>query len=237
MTLIVAVLFGIAVWLWLPPSDDRRLRTLFAVQRAERASSPLLVPLALLVFGVGMSIALGSLLGIALGVAGALAFPRVMARLDGRAARERAQRLRRQAPQAADLLAATLASGAPVAHAVGVVARSMDPPMAEVLGAVTAALDLGATSAEAWRLADPGGDLAEISAGFDRSARSGAPMADVLAGVASDLRRRHRHSVEVDARVAGVKAIAPLAACFLPAFLLVGAVPIVASFATGLFGQ
>jgi pilus assembly protein TadC len=100
---------------------------------------------------------------------------------------------------------------------------------------VATALDLGASVDEAWSMADPQRQLAQIADGFQRSARSGAPLADVLTGIAGDLRRHHRQSVEVQARIAGVRAIAPLAVCFLPAFLLVGAVPIVASFATGLF--
>lgn len=237
MTLLIGVLCACAVWLWLPPADTGRLRRLFGRERPERKSSPVLVPAALLVFGVGMTVALGSIVGIVLGAAAAIAFPRVVHRIEGRADRERRDRLRRQAPDAADLLAATLASGAPVGQAVAVVAEATDAPMAGVLATVASALDLGATPAEAWGMADPDGDLAEIASGFERSARSGAPMAEVLAGVAGDLRRRHRQSVEVDARVAGVRAIAPLAACFLPAFMLVGAVPIVASFASGLFGR
>lgn len=237
MTFLAAMLLALAVWLWLPPSDGRRLRSLFGSTRQPRSSSPLLVPMALVVFGLGMSLMLGSLLGVGLGIAAAIAFPRVMSRLDGRSERARVAQLHRQLPQVADLLAATLASGAPVGRAVQVVARAVDAPISEVLTTVSSALDLGATVEQAWQLADSDGVMRDLSMGFERSARSGAPMSDVLSGIASDLRRRHRQSVEVDARVAGVKAIAPLAACFLPAFMLVGAVPIVASFATGLFSS
>ena len=235
MTLVIAVLMGSAMWLWMAPRDDTRIRALFAVHTPVRTSSPLLVPLALVVFGLGMTVLVGSVLGIALGVAAAIAFPRVTRHVEGRAERARRQRLARQAPDAAELLAATLAAGAPVRRAIGVVAAAIDAPMADVLGTAASALDLGASIDEAWALADPQGLLADIADGFRRSARSGAPLADVLSGIADDLRRRHRQSVEVRARIAGVRAIAPLAVCFLPAFLLVGAVPIVASFATGLF--
>ena len=67
-----------------------------------------------------------------------------------------------------------------------------------------------------------------------RSAASGAPLAGVLARVAEDLRRDRQQVVEVAARAAGVRAVAPLGACFLPAFVLVGVVPVVVSLATGL---
>lgn len=233
--LLIALLSGLAMWVWLMPRDDSRIRAVFGVEKQSRPSSPILVPLALVMFGIGMTILLGSALGILLGVAAAVAFPRAMRHVEGRAERARRERLSRQAPDAADLLAATLASGAPIRRALGVVAAAVDEPMGDVLATVASALDLGASIDEAWALGDPQGQLAEIANGFRRSARSGAPLADVLSGIAGDLRRRHRQSVEVQARVAGVRAIAPLAACFLPAFLLVGAVPIVASFATGLF--
>jgi hypothetical protein len=55
-------------------------------------------------------------------------------------------------------------------------------------------------------------------------------MALVIAGVSSDARREHRSRVEIAARSAGVKAVAPLAACFLPAFFLMGVAPIIAAF-------
>jgi hypothetical protein len=62
-----------------------------------------------------------------------------------------------------------------------------------------------------------------------RSLDTGAPMADGLRLLASDLRRAHRAAVERKARGVGVRAAAPLGLCFLPAFVLVGIVPTVVS--------
>jgi len=42
-------------------------------------------------------------------------------------------------------------------------------------------------------------------------------------------------ALEARARAAGVRSVAPLALCFLPAYLLVGVVPVVAGFAGDLF--
>jgi hypothetical protein len=47
-----------------------------------------------------------------------------------------------------------------------------------------------------------------------------------------ELRREHQRRVERAARSAGVKAVIPLAVCFLPAFFALGVVPIVASLAS-----
>jgi hypothetical protein len=51
------------------------------------------------------------------------------------------------------------------------------------------------------------------------------------------VRRRHRREVEVAARSAGIRAVGPLAACFLPAFLLVGTMPVIASMGEVVLGR
>jgi Flp pilus assembly protein TadB len=149
--------------------------------------------------------------------------------------RLRQEQLARQAPELADLLGAMVASGATSTGALRAAALAIGEPARTTLAPVVAALDLGAAPADAWAPAAVG-PLAPIAGCFSRSASTGAPMMSVLAGVAADLRRKHRLAVEVRARAAGVRAVAPLAACFLPAFLLVGVAPIVASLASGLLG-
>ena len=60
-----------------------------------------------------------------------------------------------------------------------------------------------------------------------RSESSGASVADTVARLSEDLGRNHRAEVEDLARSVGVKAAVPLGVCLLPAFLLVGIVPVV----------
>ena len=60
-------------------------------------------------------------------------------------------------------------------------------------------------------------------------------MSDALEAAAVALRKTHVAAVETRARAAGVRSGAPLALCFLPAYLLVGVVPVVAGFAGDLF--
>jgi len=71
---------------------------------------------------------------------------------------------------------------------------------------------------------------------MQRSAESGAPLAEGLSRLAEDRRRERRTQTQVRARNVGVKAAGPLAACFLPAFMLVGVVPTVAGSFQRLFG-
>jgi len=115
------------------------------------------------------------------------------------------------------------------------VAQAVGEPAAQSLLRVDAALSLGASAQTAWATAQVDVEFSRIAAAFQRSASSGAPLADVFVGVGNDERRRKRMAVEVAARSAGVRAVAPLAACYLPAFVLLGIVPIVASMATDMF--
>ena len=61
-----------------------------------------------------------------------------------------------------------------------------------------------------------------------RAAESGASVADAMARLADDLRLSSRAAVEARARAVGVRAALPLGVCLLPAFVLLGVVPLVA---------
>ncbi len=134
-----------------------------------------------------------------------------------------------------DLLAATLASGASMTSAVDAVRHAVGGPAAQTLARVDRALVLGTPMSHVWTTAHAEPAFARIAAAFERSSESGAPVAELLIGVASDERRKKRRTVEVAARGAGVRSVMPLAACYLPAFMLLGVIPVVASMATSLF--
>jgi Flp pilus assembly protein TadB len=231
-----AVLAACAAWLLSAPPPERRLARLLSddARVPSRGPSGLPVALAAAVAGLGAWVVVGGLPGAVLGVVVALAVPRAARRLEPRAARARREELERQAPLLADLLAATLASGAPMRSALLAAGDAIGAPMAEAIRPVVAAIDLGADPAAAWLSVSDVPALEPVVAALIRSSESGAPMSTVLARIAEDMRRDRQRTVEVAARSAGVRAVAPLAACFLPAFLLTGVVPVVASLAEGL---
>ena len=237
MTILVAGLCALAAWLAVPPTPTARLRALCA-EGVRRPGRPRAVPpwLAALAAGVGTAVLAGPVAGMLVGLGAFALLPRVAARLQSDAVAGRHRALQRQLPDAVDLLAATLAAGAPIASAIRAVGEAQVEPLHAELGRVAAALELGAPAAEAWRAADAVDGLAEVAGAFRRSAQSGAPLSELLSGLAADLRLRRRTAVEVAAREAGVRAFAPLAACFLPAFVLVAGVPTVVAMAasTGL---
>lgn len=140
-----------------------------------------------------------------------------------------------QAPVVADLLATAIAAGATVPEAMSVVAQAVGEPMRGRLHAVITAMQMGADPHSAWSSWLDELALSPIAQSIIRSQHSGSPLSTVLDAAASDMRQTYRSDVEARARAAGVRAVAPLALCYLPAYLLVGVVPVVAGFASALF--
>ncbi len=62
-----------------------------------------------------------------------------------------------------------------------------------------------------------------------RAIESGASVSDALQRLAEDLHASARLEAETKARAVGVRAAAPLGLCLLPAFVLIGVVPLVGS--------
>jgi len=235
VSLLIAGLVGVSVWLAIRPPAHRRLLRIGLTEgrvRAKGAFSPAVAAWAL---GIAVALLMASPVGVVVAVVTALVARRAVARLESRSSRERRLRLVAQMPSVCDLLAAVLASGAPIAQAIGAVADASGSPAADSLGRVHAALQLGAAPPAAWQQAGVDVEFTRVAAAFERSARSGAPIVDVLVGLADDERLRRRRTIEIAARSAGVRAVAPLAACFLPAFILLGIVPVIASMATQMF--
>lgn len=202
---------------------------------APRNTFPATTAAAVVVAAVASVLLVGGALGIVIAVACVLGVPRLAKRLEPRSSRDRRARLTAQAPLVADLLAATMAAGSPVRVAVAAVSHAVGEPARSAVRPVVAALDLGADVRTAWQPLVHDDSLGAIAVAMVRSADSGASLSSVLSRIADDLRREHQVSVHVAARAAGVKAVLPLAACFLPAFVLLGIVPVVASLAGGLF--
>lgn len=231
---LAVVLLSGAAWLAATGAAEPRLMRVLghdsAVPRPEGMRRGVTTMAALLA-GAACWLVVGGVVGAGIGLAIAVLAPRWVARLESRDERDRRDRLVRQAPLFADLLSATLASGATLRSALSAAADSVGDPTASAVRPVVAAIDLGADPSTAWRSV-PGVDAhAAIVEALARSADTGASASDLLARIAVDLRRDHAVRVEVAARAAGVRAVAPLAACFLPAFLLLGVVPVVASLA------
>lgn len=141
----------------------------------------------------------------------------------------------RELPAALDLLAACLAAGATPPHALAAVGEAFDGEVGDKLSAVARSSMLGAPVETAWSgcLGDP--QWAPIARAVMRAHHSGAALTDVLVHLADDRRRALRTDAQAAAERAGIAIVLPLGACFLPAFVLVGVVPVVAGFAHALW--
>jgi len=237
MKILIAVLMGTAAWLWIRPTSRRRLHLVVPAQQSTVSFQLPMRAIAAVVLGAGIAFVVGSLPGVVLGTLAAVGAHRFFGRLESRADRERKNALVSQVPIVCDLLSATLASGASLSSALVAVAFAVRAPASESLLRVDAAMRMGASQQTAWIAAKVDPEFSRLAAAFQRSASSGAPVAEVFAGIGDDERRRKRMTVEVAARSAGVRSVAPLAACYLPAFILLGIVPVVASMATDMFSH
>jgi Flp pilus assembly protein TadB len=207
---------------------------------------------------VSLSPAPAALAALAAGAAAVLAFPAPRripgpAETDGRpgarrarrpersrtrrAERLRSERIQAGLPVAVDLLAAVLRAGIPFGQALDMVARALVGPGGEELSTGAERLRLGAEPAGLWNQGGGRGDrasapLVELGRALARAERSGAPLADLLDRLAADARRTAQTSAQARAQRTGVLVVLPLGLCFLPAFVLIGVVPMAAGLLT-----
>jgi len=140
-------------------------------------------------------------------------------------------------PQVCDLLAVCLEAGLPLRAAVAVVGDAVDEPLRGVLGQIGAQVGLGTDEGAAWAdaaAAEPA--LAGLCREVARSVVSGTTLAKTMRALGADARRESLAAKEVRAKRVGVRSVLPLMVCFLPAFLLLGVVPIIGGVAAHLFG-
>lgn len=149
-------------------------------------------------------------------------------RMEPPSVRRRRERLAASVPHAVDLLAACLSAGLSPSAAVEQITAAVDDPLAGEFAALSSRLRLGVDPGTVWRDLATHPQLGGLGRTISRAVDSGASVAHAMLRLADDLRQRNRAEVETRARAVGVKAALPLGVCLLPAFVLVGVVPLVA---------
>lgn len=228
-TLLSAVLAGTSAALLVRPVGVRRPRD--ASPASARAGPPdrLLPGVAGVSAGVVALVLVGGPLGPVAGVLAGVGGWHAVRRMEPPQVRRRRERLEAGLPHAVDLLAACLAAGHEPGRALGEVSRVLDGPVAEELTAITFRLRLGVDPVTVWRSVARHPQLGALGRCVARAVESGAPVSEAMSRLAEDTRREARARMEARARAVGVKAALPLGVCMLPAFVLVGVVPLVAS--------
>lgn len=152
-----------------------------------------------------------------------------LGRLEPAARRRDRERVVAMLPLAADLLTAALAAGCPPAAAAETVGAAIGGPLGRALVDAAAAASVGVEPGRAWSdlAADP--TVRPLARALTAAMTRGTSPSPVLTRVSADARDAARWAGEARARSLGARAAAPLGLCFLPAFVLVGVVPIVAT--------
>jgi Flp pilus assembly protein TadB len=187
-----------------------------------------------LLAGVAAALLLGGPAGLAAApVAGAATWVVIERAEPGHVRRDR-DLARRDLPHVVGLLADALRSGQPPDDALAVVARALPGPAATRLADLVPRLRLGVDPARVWAdlAADPA--LGPLGRALARTHRTGASVVPAVERLAHELSRSARAEVEDRARAVGVKAAVPLGLCLLPAFVLIGIVPVVAALLSSL---
>jgi len=176
-------------------------------------------------------VVIGGLLGVVIGLVGAVLSWRAVSRLESPAAARHRQELTRDLPTAVHLLGACLAAGSAVGSALAAVAESMPGAVGDELALIQRRLHWGVDPATVWRTVD--GPLEPLGRSMARAHESGASVRHAVDRLNQELRHETRARADSRARAVEVRAAAPLGLCFLPAFVLIGVVPMVA----GLFSS
>ena len=219
-----------------PRSRLRQLRTASSGDAVRRQlwNTGLTRRAAPLGFGVAAWAVVGGWPGLLAGAVAAALAPRFLARLASRADERVAAELSASLPLAACLIGACLRAGRPVADSVAAVGRAMPGELGERLAEVAAGLDMGAPPAAAWVPLTRHPATARAGRTLVRALESGAPAAEAMEALAEHARTAARAHALQRARAVGVQATLPLGLCFLPAFVAVGLVPVIASVMSGM---
>jgi len=133
-----------------------------------------------------------------------------------------------------DLCAAAIRGGAAVPAALAITGRHLGGTEGDALLQVGTALSLGATWDSAWAGAPV--SVAALGRVLGVGREAGASPGPQLRAAAARLRRERRAHVRAAAGALGVRLTLPLGLCFLPAFVLLGLVPVVLGLAGDLLG-
>jgi Flp pilus assembly protein TadB len=144
----------------------------------------------------------------------------------------RAARMDEELPQLLDLLAAASHAGLGGPLALRRAVDAVRGPLADELGLVLAAVDLGGRWREELRSAADRLELPDLQravTALGRTETLGSSLSDAITELASRVREARRATMTERARKAPVKMLFPLVFLVLPAFLLLTVVPVLLS--------
>jgi hypothetical protein len=199
--------------------------------RAPLHRSPVALRCGCLLTGVLLTTAGLGVAGVVVGLVLAAVLPGVVARSEPPEVAAVRREIAAGLPLAADLLSAALRGGAEPGWALERVGSAVGGALGDRLLVAARALTLGADPGAAWQpaLAAGGEVLGPLADAFAAAWTDGSALSDRVELVAGQAREAAAATALTGAERAGVRAVAPLGLCFLPAFVAVGVVPVVAA--------
>lgn len=130
-----------------------------------------------------------------------------------------------------DLLGAALSAGAGIPRAIEATGRALGGPEGLALSSVAAALVLGAPWETAWSAAPA--RFAPLAGALRPAWTHGAAPREALRVAGLQISQDTDARARTEAARLGVRLVLPLGLCFLPAFVLIGLVPVLLSLGSG----
>lgn len=192
-----------------------------------RRLRPLLAPLTLLAAWV----ILGGVAGAGAGLAAGVWAWRVLGRATSPLERRRAGEIERDLPVAVRLFAAALAAGSDPGSALRAVAAAIGGPVGTAFAELDRRLLLAPDPVGVWRSAIGDPVAGPLARAMVRSAESGASVRAGAEALVAEVAATSAARQEARLRAIEVRATVPLGVCFLPAFVLLGVVPLLAGLA------
>ena len=139
-----------------------------------------------------------------------------------------------------EMTAAAIHQGVSIPRAVEAVGRSWGGECGTALVDVAQALHHGAGWRNAWSRACShpqfGENMTMLADALESSYRHGTSPLAGIAAVVDQIDRDERRRIEERSAKLGVRMLVPTGLCFLPSFILLGIVPVIASFGVSVFG-
>jgi pilus assembly protein TadC len=157
-----------------------------------------------------------------------------LGRLETNGAAGRRSQLVADLPAALDLLSACVVAGMPLRTATAAVAAAVGGVLGDRLGTVVSHAAAGFGDSDAWAALGSDEVIGPVARDLARAADAGTSVAGMLARHAESARAAAQAAAIARAKAVGVRTIVPVSVCYLPAFFLVGVVPVIAGILTTL---
>lgn len=157
-----------------------------------------------------------------------------LGRLETNGAAGRRAELVAELPAALDLLSACVVAGMPLRTATAAVATAVQGALGQRLETVVSHAAAGFGDSDAWASLRSDEVLGPVARDLARAADAGTSVGGMLQRHAESARAAAQAAAIARAKAVGVRTIVPVSVCYLPAFFLVGVVPVIAGVLTSL---